>query len=90
MLIVASLVGPNPQEDDPVPGPPKDAGGTFQLAGYRADPWLPGAATNEILATGRVQTVPPRDADGFRTSDATTGSYRVVDEDAHRTGSRRE
>ena len=63
----------------PDPGPPEGRqvgpAGWLVLGGALA--WS--AATNEILATGRVQSVPPSDAEALHAISATTGAYRVVD-----------
>jgi hypothetical protein len=70
----------------PDPGPPegRQVGPANWLVPGGSLAWSP--ATNEILATGRVQAVPPSDADALQAIDAATGSYRVVDEAAHRLG----
>ena len=89
MVLIAALAGCSESSKPPVvpdPGPPegRQVGPSSWLVPGGPLAWS--AATNEILATGRVQAVPPSDVDALQAIDAATGSYRVVDEDAHRLG----
>lgn len=85
--LVAALAGCSssstpPSIPDPEPPEGRQVGPVNWLVPGGPLAWS--SATNEILATGRVQAVPPSDVDALQAIDAASGSYRVVDVAAFR------
>ena len=85
--LAATLAGCSSSSTPPLvpdPGPPegRQVGPANWLVPGGPLAWSP--ATNEVIATGRVQAVPPSDVEALQAIDAATGSYRVIDEASRR------
>lgn len=78
-IFLAGCASSSTRPSVPDPGPPegRQVGPANWLVQGGALAWS--AVTNEILASGRVQAVPPGDADALHAINAVTGAYRVVD-----------